>query len=511
MKKLCYVLLAGLLLLGVNSPLQAQNTSVVFDDQAGDYIEVQSDLSWLYLTGMTYSMWVKSDWEGSNYLVDFTDDPATYNQPGGGTRVFIGQFFGGMIFSMYQNGDNESINVDLDFKANEWVHLAFVVDSVELSGGGATGYEFDYELRIYVNGILSASDIWTVSGANSLETFLSLDTVGPRVIGGRFNFQNGRYLGGSMDDFSIHAQALTQSEIGDIVCTGVTPNNNNTIVFYDFNEGSGFVAQDKTGNGFDGDLITPGYNPDAPGSLGAANPDADFSADNNDPSLWAQFTNESDDYDAAIWDWGDGTKDTALGNPWHMYPVEGTYNVCLDVVGACGGADQFCDDVDIECPIPEANFIMIPGGLSLTVEAEDDDVDSVYWDFGNGKNSSKFTKINSYSSPGIYTICLYTFSNCGTDTLCQEYNAIAPGFNEHLFSDISLNPNPAKESFTLELGSVVENFSISILDIQGRVVFEDSGLKGSRYEFVNPGLDAGNYLVKLNIGDQALFERIVLE
>jgi len=139
------------------SGLFAQNYVLDFDGD--DHVLIDSTFSFNNLTQMTYSFWVKSNWQGANYLVDITDDPTGYANPNGGFRTFIGRFQGNFIFSQYFRGANTSNVLDIDSKAGEYVHVACVIRRV--ANNGAT---FTYEMTTYLNGVEQDQDELTVQG-----------------------------------------------------------------------------------------------------------------------------------------------------------------------------------------------------------------------------------------------------------------------------------------------------------------------------------------------------------
>ncbi|MBR4199498.1 MAG: T9SS type A sorting domain-containing protein [Bacteroidales bacterium] len=101
-------------------------------------------------------------------------------------------------------------------------------------------------------------------------------------------------------------------------------------------------------------------------------PDADFSyADNN---AGVAFTNNSQKADSYLWDFADGTTDTAT-NPTHAFPAQGTYNVKLIAFRHCvpdtvvkaitvhsgvGLSETVGNSIEL-FPNPTANYLRISG------------------------------------------------------------------------------------------------------------------------------------------------------
>lgn len=101
-------------------------------------------------------------------------------------------------------------------------------------------------------------------------------------------------------------------------------------------------------------------------------PDADFSYSDNNGSV--TFTNNSQKADSYLWDFADGTTDTAA-NPTHVFPAQGTYNVKLIAFRHCvpdtvvkaitvnsgvGLSETVGNSIEL-FPNPTANYLRISG------------------------------------------------------------------------------------------------------------------------------------------------------
>jgi hypothetical protein len=502
--------LSLILLIFSSSSLIAQS-SMQFDG-TDDYIDVDSTLSFQFLESMTYSFWANSEWQGNNYVIDMTDNPADYQNAG--FRTLIGTIggFGGtnFWFLQYMNGSTVTAQFNIEFKSNEWSHIACVIDKESESGNSIF-----YTMNTYVNAVLQNTTTLEVQGATRNDRLLTMTAAGPKIIGARHNFQNGRFFNGLLDDFSMHARALTQSEIETIVCTGVTPNDVNTMVYYDFNAGSGFTSTDRTGNGFDGANMGTVFNNTTFPDLSTVTPSADFNATTMSQSLTAQLENTSTGYDAAHWDFDDGTRDTtSAANVNHTFPTSGTYNVCVDVFGTCvSTSDQYCEDVVIECDPPVATFATIGNELVVSLNADDTDIDDIVWDFGDGETDSNntFTLFHTYPAKGIYTICMYAFNDCGVDTACSDYNAVLANVEELEFGGFSVFPNPVENVINLELNDEPGLFDINIYDLSGKMVLKKINNRGTSVSIDRTSLAQGQYILEVERKGQKQHQKILLE
>jgi len=132
-------------------------------------------------------------------------------------------------------------------------------------------------------------------------------------------------------------------------------------------------------------------------------------------SLSVNFTDEStkgsNNITSWYWDFGDGTNSTAQ-NPSHIYDA-GTYNVTLTVTDSHGCSDTKTEENYITSNEgPTAAFSSNLTRCSLTVQFTDEStagsnpIDSWYWDFGDGNNSTLENPSHTYGAPGTYNVTL---------------------------------------------------------------------------------------------------------
>ncbi|MFC0878752.1 LamG-like jellyroll fold domain-containing protein, partial [Saccharicrinis sp. FJH2] len=133
----------------------------------------------------------------------------------------------GKIATWYMiNGDELMSSSALP--VNEWTHVAITMDN---SGS-----------KLYINGVLD-------------------DESGPSDTDISTNFRIGGFYGaywevvnGQLDEFSIWSDVRTQEEIRENMYKNLTGNEDNLIAYYSFDNSSGTVLQDLSGNGNDGVL-----------------------------------------------------------------------------------------------------------------------------------------------------------------------------------------------------------------------------------------------------------------
>lgn len=131
------------------------------------------------------------------------------------------------------------------------------------------------------------------------------------------------------------------------------------------------------------------------------------------------------------WSWNfddpaSGMNNTStIQNPTHTFSEAGTYLVCLTIQGVDSTCyDTYCMPVTVgntpaEC---EADFYYFSDSNAVTntyyfVDISSGNVNSWYWDFGDGTTSTEQNPTHLFTSPGFYTVCLTVQ---GVDSLCFD-------------------------------------------------------------------------------------------
>ncbi|MCB0793729.1 MAG: PKD domain-containing protein, partial [Flavobacteriales bacterium] len=134
-----------------------------------------------------------------------------------------------------------------------------------------------------------------------------------------------------------------------------------------------------------------------------------------------------------FWEFGDGATDWGP-NPFHMYPEDGQYLVCLTVMAwdpwlqdTC--MVQNCQWITVGAGNPCADLSALFNAVSIVGNTftynnntlTPDPANTSYaWDFGDGGNSTDILPWHTYGDPGTYETCLTaTWGNC-TSTFCAD-------------------------------------------------------------------------------------------
>lgn len=125
------------------------------------------------------------------------------------------------------------------------------------------------------------------------------------------------------------------------------------------------------------------------------------------------------------WTFGDGNT-SSQQNPAHTYAQGGYYHVCLTIVDSSGCQDTYCDSVLVgNTPSCQAAFAAtnIQGNTVLFTDQStaSGTIVAWFWDFDDGNTSTQQHPAHTFSSPGLYLVCLtvYTNDSCSS-TYCDS-------------------------------------------------------------------------------------------
>ena len=187
---------------------------------------------------------------------------------------------------------------------------------------------------------------------------------------------------------------------------------------------------------------------------------ADFNYSINVDTKEVSFFDRSEgEYDYTYWDFGDYNEST-LTNPVHQYADTGEYMVCLEV-GDNDSYSMICKDVVVREGIVnvDANFSFTntPGSLEIKFANQTiGNVDSVFWDFGDGDISTEMNPVHTFAEEDIYLVCLYAFSDGYYDILCHSVEVIKDDCQAD-FEFVIDTSRPNKVEFTnLSMGTITQ-------------------------------------------------------
>ncbi len=119
------------------------------------------------------------------------------------------------------------------------------------------------------------------------------------------------------------------------------------------------------------------------------------------------------------WNFGNGTTSTQQ-NPQVAYASPGTYQICLQATNICGTGAQFCQNVSVTCPAPQAAFAYTVNGLQVSFTDNSTGMPAQrVWSFGDGNISTQQNPVHTYAASGSYLVCLQAANICGTNIRCD--------------------------------------------------------------------------------------------
>ena len=135
--------------------------------------------------------------------------------------------------------------------------------------------------------------------------------------------------------------------------------------------------------------------------------------------LFVQFSDSSDN-NPTNWEWTFGNGDSSSDqNPLFTFDAPGNYLVCLTASSVCG-EDQHCQQIELSCAAPEAQFEFSNDELSYAFsDSSTNGATNWIWDFDDGTNSNLQNPVHDFSEPGVYEVCLTASSICGSTQICQ--------------------------------------------------------------------------------------------
>ncbi|ABD42127.1 PKD [Methanospirillum hungatei JF-1] len=127
-----------------------------------------------------------------------------------------------------------------------------------------------------------------------------------------------------------------------------------------------------------------------------------------------------------LWDFGDGTSYSGKNPPDKEYATCGQHPVRLKVMTDCGSWDEVVKPAVCGCPLPEARFRIEPTTdpqefRFINESVSEHPITGLFWEFGDGTNSTEQTPTHRYATCGHFTIRLKVTTDCGSsDDVIQD-------------------------------------------------------------------------------------------
>ena len=267
--------------------------------------------------------------------------------------------------------------------------------------------------------------------------------------------------------------------------------------------------------------------------------DADFNfVEDKCKFIFSDQSSVSNGVTLTNWEWTvNGTVISNTQNFTYEFPSNGTYLVCLTIIGDNGDEDckdEICETVEVKncdsvepCEI-DADFDFMEAKTSCNFYFSDQSsvsngVTLTNWEWTvNGtvvSNNQNFTY--EFPSNGVYLVCLITYGNNGIvrcrERTCKKVRVqkcigISPKGKQIKENKIlKVWPNPSNGIYNLNIN--VSNFNaknITIYDMLGKKIDFETGVKNnSPYVKLNASNDSGVYFLMLKEGEKLIATRIV--
>lgn len=213
------------LVLFLSTGLTNAQSALDFEETSGQYVEVGNAMNATFTgtSAVTLEGWVNLESSGT-----FRTIVGNYNSG----MQFLLRIDGGLPRFWVDNGGGfKNVTGTSTIPVGTWTHIAGTWD-------GTT-------MKVFVNGILEGS----------LPTTGAFPTVSNSVrVGGSIN--GSEYMDGLIDDVRIWNIARTDADIKAFMSTCLSGFESGLVAFYDFESGTGTALVDRTGNGYNGTLVS---------------------------------------------------------------------------------------------------------------------------------------------------------------------------------------------------------------------------------------------------------------
>ena len=206
-----------------------------------------------------------------------------------------------------------------------------------------------------------------------------------------------------------------------------------------------------------------------------------------------------------MYDWGSGfTNNSSMSG---LSP--GIYSVNVIDTNGCMKSTSFNIT---EPPLSQVGFTYTTSDLTAYF-TNTSSVGAYSWDFGNGATSSSNSPWHTYSTNGIYTVCLDLITTCGTITACNDitvFDSSSIDINEILNNQIIIYPNPSKGLFHVNINSNNQaDLKLNLYDLTGRLVYFDLILNKNNFTIDIKDKSEGIYILNLLIDEKQFQKRII--
>jgi hypothetical protein len=195
-------------------------------------------------------------------------------------------------------------------------------------------------------------------------------------------------------------------------------------------------------------------------------------------------------------------KDSSAVNPV-IYP-EISESIYLNNIDSPGFASL---DIFVNPEVPKASMSYSIDSLDVSFTDKTKCADNVLWDFGDGTVSTLNNPIHSYPTKNVYHGKLYAFSEVGSDTAFFTINLT--GIGQIAIPRFTVWPNPASNFLVIEPDTRVQDYSVFITDLYGRIILNFTGIR-NRNQIDISSLSPGIYLIRIQTDGISSIQKIIV-
>ncbi|HNM08111.1 MAG TPA: GEVED domain-containing protein [Chitinophagales bacterium] len=187
-----------------------------------------------------------------------------------------------------------------------------------------------------------------------------------------------------------------------------------------------------------------------------------------------------------LWNTGATTQTLFVTEP-------GTYSVYVEnPITGCYNSDTITMSI---IPLPIADYSAVATDLTVVFTSLAGDVDTWFWDFGDGSTSIEENPWHIYPFAGDYTVTFVVTNGCGAD-LISEVFSITTGINALSQNALSIYPNPASTTIHVSGLPNGQEQHFRIMNMTGSVVLEGK----SMHDIDISALPASTYVLLVDDG-----------
>ena len=192
----------------------------------------------------------------------------------------------------------------------------------------------------------------------------------------------------------------------------------------------------------------------------------------------------------------------------NSYSTTGIYT---DVLSSAIGCDStVTTDLTVDAALDLTTSV---SGNVITATSTTATYQWIDCDNGNAIIASETGQSYTALSSGNFAVIITEVGSCSDTSACV--NVSVTGIDSNFEQIVSIYPNPSNGLFTFSINNVVTNqIVISILDIQGKIVFTetDKNIATDYKKQINlSDLAKGIYYVKLNIGSEIKTQKLIIQ